>query len=93
MDIQHLAGVVWGWADSTFPHRTDASMFLKLYSEIGELVENPDDEEEVADIFIMLLDFAVRKGVNIEEVVMKKLDINKQREWYQTPTGVMRHIK
>lgn len=93
MDISRLAYTVWQWADSAFPERTDASMFLKMYGEIGELVESPDSDDELADIFIMLLDYGVRKNINIEDAVLKKLDINRNREWHRTASGVMRHIK
>lgn len=91
MTTQKLAMEVWDWADIAFPERTDQSMFLKLYSEIGELTERPDDHLEFADVMILLLDYAVRKNIDIEKVVMEKLNINRKRQWKINHLGVMRH--
>lgn len=90
--IDQLAEEVWAWADMAFPHRTDQSMFLKLYSEIGELTESPDDSSEFADVMILLLDFAVRKGIDVEAAIKKKLNINRARKWAVNELGVMRHV-
>ena len=96
MDMNHLAVDVFQWAESVFPDRTDASMFLKMYKEMGELAEaetREEQEDEIADVLIMLLDFAKRKGVNPSLAVQRKLAINRTRQWRVTATGVMQHVK
>lgn len=96
MDINHLAIDIKEWADEVFPARTDQSMFLKMFKEIGELVDAEDVEEqesEVADMLIMLLDYARRKGINPSIAIQKKMRINKTRTWRITPIGVMQHVK
>ncbi len=91
MDINRLAQAVSEQADRLFPNRTDSSMFLKLFSEIGEMVDSPDDSMEIADVFILLLDHAYRKGVDITQIVEYKMAVNNSRQWKVSKLGVMRH--
>lgn len=93
MNIAELAAKVRAQADRLFPNRTDSSMFLKMLSELGEMTERPDDPMEVADAFILLLDYAHRKGIDIQQVVEYKMAINDNREWVVNQLGVMRHDK
>lgn len=94
MDMNHLANEVKAWADQAFPARTDASMFLKLYGEVAELIDAGDDcADEVADILILILDYAKRKGVNPSTAVQNKLRINRGRTWVQLPNGTMQHAE
>jgi NTP pyrophosphatase (non-canonical NTP hydrolase) len=94
MDINHLALDIKEWADEVFPDRTDTSMFLKLYGEISELVDAGDDiEGEVADVLIMVLDYALRKGVNPSIAIQRKMRINRDRNWSVNSLGVMQHVK
>jgi len=83
------------WADHAFPNRTDSSMFLKLYGEVAELIEaGAECEDEIADILILVLDYAKRKGVHeLGEVVAKKLNINRQRNWAATSIGTFQHVE
>jgi hypothetical protein len=91
--IDILALEVRRQADHLFPKRTDASMFLKLYSEIGELIDAPTDETEYADAMIMLLDYGARKRFSIEECIRRKMAVNDARVWLQSELGVMKHVK
>lgn len=91
ISIDELADRVKAQADRLFPHRTDSSMYLKMFKELGEMIEE-GDPDEVADVFIMLLDFAKRKEINIAEVVIRKMAINDQRDWVVNELGVMRHV-
>lgn len=88
-----LAYQVWAWAEQTFPRRTDQSMFLKLYSEIGELAESGGDRLEFADVMILLLDYALRKGIDVQKAIEEKLETNKSRNWAVNDLGVMRHTE
>ncbi len=93
MNIHQLAHRIKNQADRLFPSRTDQSMFLKVYSEMGELVSAPDDPEEFADLMIMLLDYGARKGFAIEYEVKKKMALNETRVWKQNENGVFQHVK
>lgn len=91
MSIDNFAYIVQQHADKLFPNRTPASMFMKLFSEIGELVE-AQTEEEFADVMIMLLDYGSKRMFDIEGAVRKKMAINEAREWKINELGVARHV-
>lgn len=91
MSIDNLALEVQSQADVLFPDRTDASMFLKMYSELGELIDS-GDEEEYADVMIMLLDYGSRKMFRIEHAIRRKMMINMSRTWKRSELGVMKHV-
>ncbi len=93
LETSTLAHLVRAQADRLFPNRTTHSMFLKLYSEIGELVDDPASPGELADCFIMLLDHAERFNINIVKAVVEKMIVNEERTWTQTQMGVMKHVK
>ena len=90
-DIKHLQEEVVAWADSIFPHRTIHSAALKLYEEIGEMLRDPHSADEHADIYIMMLDISSMYGVDVEEAVRQKLEINRQRAWKLTELGTLKH--
>lgn len=93
MDIDGLAKEIREWADSVFPDRTDASMWLKIYSEAAETIRSNGDPLEVADLFILLLDYANRKGINLTAAITAKMDINRRRQWQIDKMGTMSHVK
>lgn len=90
-DTDRLAFEVYRWAEDTFPNRTDASMYLKMYEEVAELIRSDDEALELADLFILLMDYAVRKDIVISIAVRQKLEINRQRQWKINADGTMSH--
>ncbi len=69
-----------------FHRPKDISMALSI--EAGELMElylwdrkpeRGDLEDEIADIFFFLLDMADRESVDLEKVLIKKLEKNKEK--------------
>ena len=91
--VGELSEAVFNWADAAFPNRTDTSMYLKMYGEIAEMIESDGDSDEIADMFILLLDYAKRKKVDITTIVMKKLDTNRGRKWVTDKNGVNKHVE
>ncbi len=92
-DIGALTEAVFDWAESTFPNRNDTSMYLKMYGEIAEMIESDGDADEIADMFILLLDYTKRKKVDITTAVLKKLEVNRQRKWMTNKNGVSSHVE
>lgn len=94
MTIDSLAFQIKEQADRLFPKRTDQSMFLKLYGEIAEMIDatEPDRAGEVADVLIMVLDYAKVKGINIEQAIRQKMAINDQRTWQMNSLGAFQHV-
>lgn len=92
-DIDTLADQVKAVADRLFPGRTDQSTYLKLYEEIAEVIASNGDHDELADLFILLLDQAKRKNMDIEASIRAKLTILETRVWKMTPQGTFHHVK
>lgn len=90
--IESLTKEIVGWADEVFPDRPPTSALLKLFEEVGELVKDPSDGSEYADICIMLFDLANMHGVDITAAIKKKMAINKARTWGLTASGTLRHL-
>lgn len=92
-NINALALDVMNHADQLFPNRTDSSMFLKIYGETAEVIGSNGSADEVADIFILWLDYAARKGIDIESAVRAKMKINSDRKWFMNEVGVFQHVE
>jgi NTP pyrophosphatase (non-canonical NTP hydrolase) len=92
--LQQLQSDVVSWANEIFPHRTPQQGFLKLFEEIGEVLQEPRNKYEWADVFIMLLDIADRYNISGDDLVnaiQEKMDINRDRRWSENEIGVMKH--
>jgi len=95
--LSELQSAIKNQGDRLFPNRTDTHMFLKMYEEIGEVIKAGDDTTqvglEVADIMIMLLDYAARKGVqDLSSYIDYKMHRNDEANW-QEINGVYKRIK
>ena len=76
--------------------RSCVEPLIHLKEEVNELIENPNDEMEWADCFLLLLDAAWRKGYSVDNLVefaSKKLEINKKRTWKKRSDGVYKHVE
>ncbi|CAB5228604.1 Domain of unknown function DUF550 [uncultured Caudovirales phage] len=91
--VGELTEQVFDWAEVVFPNRNDASMYLKMYGEIAEMIESDGDANEIADMFILLLDYSKRKKVDVTTAVLRKLSINRKRTWATDKNGVNSHVK
>jgi len=97
MDIQELIEKMnsfvlskgWYEADSKRP-QTPRNLSISLALEAAEILEhfqwneefNKDTlEEELADVGLYLLQLASITEIDLEEAILKKLEINANREW------------
>lgn len=92
MNIDELADEVYRWADKRFPDRDSSQCWEKLKEEVDELFKAPTDGREYADVFILLLDLAAMNGIDLETVILTKLEINKMSDWIKDG-NVMRRVK
>lgn len=83
------------WQAVTFPKGTPASIVEHLRREVVELVNDPTDSEELADVVILAAGLANVLGVDLAAVVAEKLAINRQRTWGEADpeTGVVEHVR
>ena len=83
-----------GWyAEASKRPQTPRNLSISLALEAAEILEHfqwreevKDNEElasELADVALYLLELASVTGIDLEEAILKKLEINKTREWDQ----------
>lgn len=71
-----------GWFDKDRPFSADIALLHSEVSEAYEGFRNDDPEnvdEELADVFIRLMDTVERRGTDLAEEVRKKLRKNRER--------------
>lgn len=92
--IRQLQNEIAQWADQLNPDRTALSVIAKMLEELGELIASrrQDDPNELADVFILALDLAHIKNVDITQAVRTKMQINRQRQWRIADNGAMSHV-
>lgn len=82
-----VQNMVHDWANETFPERDLHSAITKLImAEIPEFMhffnmKNYIDQDELADLFIILLDLASMAGINAEQAIQHKHQVNLKRTW------------
>lgn len=81
-----------GWYDPGTPHpQTPRNLAISLCIEAAEVLEHfqwrddPADQEalagELADVLLYLLQLASMTGINLEQAVLDKLQVNYGRTW------------
>jgi hypothetical protein len=81
------------WADEVFPDRTITNAISKMMlEEIPEYMMSQHDPLELADLGILLYDIAHLAGVDLDDAIRRKMEINKKRTWaINKTTGLMSH--
>ena len=92
--LQDLADKIGSWATQTFPHATPTSICEHMSREVKELLDNPHDVEEAADVMLLILHLAYRNNWNLGKAIRDKSSKNKSRVWGPPDDkGVSEHIK
>jgi len=93
IDLNEIAYRQWQWVESLGWHNKTTLEYLALIaSEVGEAVneareDEPTDHfaEELADIILRTVDLAVTHNINIQQVLLNKL--NKNESVTERPKG------
>lgn len=110
MNAQQLQNAIAAWSDKTFgssildrtgkqmPIDRRPGMLNHMKKEIEELRLKPNSPTEMADIFMLLLDYAAHSGVTVDmlfDTTLKKLVINMKRKWGPVllPDGSVEHVR
>lgn len=92
--LQVLQIRVTSWANKVYPNRTTEVAFAKMVGEVAEIMADPSDALEWADVLILLVDAAHLRGIDIIEAAHEKMNINEGRAWkIDKRTGIMSHVK
>lgn len=85
------------WQAATFPRATPASVVEHLRREVDELVKDPADVMELADVVFLAVGLAYELDLTVDDlarVVAEKLAINRQRVWQEPDDqGVVEHVR
>jgi pyrimidine deaminase RibD-like protein len=89
-----LAREIRAWGAATFPSSNPYSTAEHLRREIEELLANPHNGEEQADVFHLLIQLARTTEVDLVAEVARKFAVNRRRAW-QAPDefGVVEHVR
>jgi|GEM_PF-5757451 len=92
--LRILQARVTSWADKVYPNRTTEVAFAKMVGEVAEILADPSDALEWADVLILLVDAAHLRGIDIIKAAHEKMNINEARTWsIDKRTGIMSHVK
>lgn len=84
------------WSEAIFPGDRTRETLLHLREEITELLEadaqSANYGEEAADVLILLLCYAHRKGFLLADALARKHVMNLERSWALGPDGMSRHV-
>lgn len=89
------------WAEATFgPSGSNARAAARANREMSELLEHvtaddqhPEAAEEIADVVIVLYRVATCLGVDLHELIDRKMATNRARKWRLDGTGHGYHVK
>lgn len=85
------------WQAVTFPRATPASVVEHLRREVLELVDDPTDTAELADVIFLVVGLAYELGLSMSDlarIVAGKLAVNRQRVWGEPDAfGVVEHLR
>jgi len=86
------------WQKEIFPKSDQASKWNHLAKEVIELQKALESgigiPEELADCFILLIGISALEGLEVQQIIEDKFDINLKRKWGEPDkNGVVLHIK
>lgn len=97
LTLDGVLAEVNAWQAVTFPRATPASVAEHLRREVMELVNDPTDTAELADVVFLVVGLAYELGLDmttLAAVVAQKLAVNRARSWSQPDEhGVVEHIR
>lgn len=97
LTLDQVLREVVAWQTVTFPHATPASVVEHLRREVAELVNDPTDTSELADVVFLAVALAHELGIGVDgltRIVANKLAINRRRTWMAPDgMGVVEHVR
>lgn len=94
LSLDSVVAEVNVWQAVTFPRATPASVVEHLRREVVELVADPTNTSELADVVFLAVGLAQTLGVDLAQIVADKLAVNRQRAWGQADEfGVVEHVR
>lgn len=83
------------WAFETFKGQKIDGKLKHMKKEIDEIIENPDDIIEWADVMLLFLNASKQQGLDMDQILdacKEKFEIIKKREWQEPDEdGTIQH--
>ena len=83
--MKNLQSMIKKWHVETFPNATNKAILNKLQEEMleldNEISSDANITDELPDVCIVILAYCARNDIDLEELVNKKMYINKARTW------------
>lgn len=96
-DFQKLQDSIGEWSDGKFGSLDPRGSIKHMRDEVSDLLSNPYDVENIADVGILFIESCRRAGFNMDEVYQAmdaKHKINVSRIWEKPDSlGVTKHRK
>ena len=98
-ELQHEIGA---WGDATFPKSNERTVLAHFEEEVAEFLQEVRHGEsvgavldELADCFILLIQFAHKSGFDLAAAAERKMAINRARKWNikAEPAGHFKHVE
>lgn len=100
VSLQQLQDEIGSWGDATFPNSTIDTVIAHLAEEVTEFFDDyragkDSQEEELADVLILMLHFAHKSFFSLAESVESKMAVNRARVWNTKPEpgGHFKHVE
>jgi hypothetical protein len=92
--LDELQADIGAWGDATFPHSTQESVIKHLRDEANNELVPDCDPEEIADVAMLAVQLAHKRGLSLDALLRAKLAKNKARKWAFDPAkGFSTHLR
>lgn len=94
-DIDDWQDNVGAWGEKTFPDATEETIIAHLRDEVNNELHPGCSDEELADVALLLLNLAHKRGTRLVDAMRLKNNINQKRTWstVKNEKGFYGHIK
>lgn len=91
--FEELHTTIAAFAAITLRNADAEALRSKVAEEAREWLADQDDDEELADMVIAILAYAAKKGIDIRQLIDKKMGKNLARTWeWDAERGVYHHV-
>ncbi len=92
-DVDDWQENVGEWASKTFPEATEESIIAHLRDEANNELAHGCAPEELADVVLLLLHLAHKRGISLVQAMRDKFRRNQNRTWgAKNEHGFQEHV-
>jgi hypothetical protein len=93
MTIDDYVKLIGEWGEKTFTKSTQQSIINHLRDEVSNELCVDCNEDEYADIVMMVMHLCYKRGLSLEKIIRDKFEVNQGRTWGEpNELGYVEHI-